>query len=112
MDWETVRRIALDLPNVEDGLSYGAPALKVGGQLMVRLREDLGAIVVRTTFDQREGLMAEEPEVYFITDHYREYPWVLVSLEHVKAEALREMVNIAYGLARTNKKAGTKAKGP
>ena len=68
--WDTVREIALRLPGVEDGMSYGAPALKIGGKhLIVRWREDLNAIVVKTTFDEREGLMAEEPEVYFITDH-------------------------------------------
>lgn len=47
--FEDVRRIALALPGVEDGVSYGAPALKVNGNLLIRLRDDLGAIVVKTT---------------------------------------------------------------
>jgi hypothetical protein len=38
--YDTVRRIALDLPQVEEGTSYGTPALKVKGKLIVRLRED------------------------------------------------------------------------
>ena len=64
--YETVREIALALPNVEDGLSYGAPALKVGGkELFVRWREELDAIVLKTTFDEREDLMAADPDVYY-----------------------------------------------
>ncbi len=65
INYETVREIALALPNVEDGLSYAAPALKVGGKLMVRLREDLDAIVVLTTFEERDELMAAEPDDIF-----------------------------------------------
>ena len=98
--WEDVREIALRLPNVEDGISYRAPALKVGGKdLIVRWREDLNAIVVKTTFDEREGLMADEPDVYFITDHYLNHEWVLVRLAAVKREALEGMIRRAYDLA-------------
>ena len=79
--YETVREIALALPNVEDGLSYGDAALKVGGKhLFVRWREDLDAIVLKTTFEEREDLMAADPKVYFITDHYLKYEYVLVTL--------------------------------
>jgi len=107
--WDTVRDIALRLPGVEDGMSYGAPALKIGGKhLIVRWREDLNAIVIKTTFDEREGLMAEEPEVYFITDHYLNYEWVLVNLATVTPEALEAMIARAHQLARkVKKKPGT-----
>ena len=99
--WDEVREIALRLPNVEDGMSYGAPALKVGGKhLIVRWREDLNAVVLKTTFDEREGLMAEEPEVYFITDHYLNYEWVLVNLATVSPDALEAMIRRACQLAR------------
>lgn len=104
IDYQKVREIALAFPNVEDGMSYGAPALKVGRRLMVRLREELGAIVVLTTFDEREGLMAEQPDRYFITDHYLNYPYVLVSLVNVDEDALRELIGRAYQLARTTDK--------
>jgi len=107
--WDDVREIALRLPRVEDGMSYGAPALKIGGKhLIVRWREDLNAIVVKTTFDEREGLMAEEPEVYFITDHYLNYEWVLVNLATVTPEALEAMIARAHQLAgKVKKKPGT-----
>lgn len=104
VDYKIVREIALALPNVEDGLSYAAPALKVGGKLMVRLREDLGAIVVLTTFEEREELMAAEPTTYFITDHYLNYPYVLVKLANATEDALRDLIRRSYELARLSKK--------
>ena len=101
IDWETVREIAHQLPNVEDGLSYGAPALKIGGKhLFVRWREDLNAVVLKTTFEERDELMSGEPRVYFITDHYRDYEYVLVCLETVTREALEEMIRRSYTLAK------------
>jgi len=105
IDFETVREIAHQLPNVEDGLSYGAPALKVGGKhLFVRLREDLNAIVVKTTFEERDELMAADPAVYFITDHYLNYEWVLVSLENADVDGLRDLIARAHRLAKPQKK--------
>jgi len=99
--WDDVRKVALALPGVEDGTSYGAPALKVGGKhQIVRWREDLNAVVVKTTFDEREGLMAEEPDVYFITDHYLNYEWVLVNLATVARDALVAMIARAHRLVK------------
>jgi len=94
--YETVRRIALAFPDVEDGFSYGTPALKVKGKLFVRLRPDLDSVVVKTTFDRRDELMAAEPEIYYITDHYLRYPWILVRLAAARAEALPELLREAY----------------
>ena len=98
-DFEAVRRMAFELPHVEDGTSYGTRALKVKGKLFVRLKEDPGIIVLKMPFDQREGLMADDPETYFITDHYLNYEWVLVRLSRVSEEALRELLKVAHRAA-------------
>lgn len=96
--YDTVRRVALAFPNVEESTSYGTPALKVKGKLFVRWRneEDPDTIVLKMPFDQREELMAAGPETYFITDHYRNYPWVLVRLSKVHPDALHELLHIGY----------------
>jgi hypothetical protein len=38
--FDDIRKIALAWPEVEDGTSYGTPALKVRKELLVRLKED------------------------------------------------------------------------
>ena len=103
--YDTVRRIGLALPNVEEGTSYGTPALKVNGKLFVRLHQDLDKIVLKMSFDRRDEMMAADPETYFITDHYRDYPWILVSLASVSVDALPELLKIAHREAsRRNKR--------
>jgi hypothetical protein len=81
----------------------------VDGKLFARLKEDGETLVLGTTFEEREGLMAEEAETYFITDHYLDYPWVLVRLKRVKTAALRELLTRAWKLAKENKRRSTKA---
>jgi hypothetical protein len=101
--FEEVRRIALLLPNVEEGTSYGTPAFKVGGKLLARLREDGDSLVVGTTFEEREEMLAADPETYYITDHYLKYPWVLVRLSRVHSDALRDLLGRAWRLASVSK---------
>jgi hypothetical protein len=100
--YEDVRRMAMTFPDVQEGTSYGTPALKVKGKLFVRLRPELDSIVLKMPFDQREELMAADPETYYITDHYLEYEWILVRLSKVRADALRDLLLGAwrYALAR------------
>lgn len=104
MTYEGVRKIALTFPNVEEGTSYGTPALKVKKNLFVRLREDLDSVVIKMPFDQREGLMAEDPEKFYITDHYLNYEYVLVRLSKVNEDAMRDLLKVAYRTALTQKK--------
>ena len=97
--YDTVRRLALALPNVEEATSYGTPALKVSGKLFVRLHQDLDKIVLKMPFDRREEMMAADPQTYFITDHYAEHPYILVSLARLPADALSDLLNLAYRAA-------------
>jgi hypothetical protein len=99
LTFKDVREIALSLENVEEGTSYGTPAFKVDGKLLARLREDGESLVVGTTFEEREEMMAAEPETYYITDHYLKYPWVLVRLSRVPSSSLRDLLNRALRLA-------------
>ena len=78
--YAALKRIALALPEVEESTSYGTPALKVRGKLMVRLKEDGETVVLKTTWDERERLLAVHPDAFFITEHYRNHSMVLMTL--------------------------------
>jgi hypothetical protein len=41
---------------------------------------------------EREALMQSDPETYFITPHYEDYPAMLIHLERVDPEELRELL--------------------
>ena len=106
MTFEAIRKMALVLDHVEEGMSYGTPGFKVKGALLARLRGDLGALVVRMSMDDRQELMAADPETYFITDHYLNYPWILVRMSRVQPDAMRDLLRGAWKLAAAEKKKG------
>jgi hypothetical protein len=93
-----VREIALALPGVKEATSYGTPALKVGGKLIARVHQDMDCLVLRTDFMDREILMQSAPDAFFITDHYRDYPWILVRFAVVEKRALPDLIERAWRL--------------
>ena len=94
--YETVRAIGKTLEGVEEGTSYGTAALKVRGVLMARLKEDGETLVLRTTLVDRDLLMNAAPSIYFITEHYRDYPWVLVRLTEISRAELQERMQESW----------------
>jgi hypothetical protein len=83
--FDDVRHIALAWPEVTDGTSYGTPALKVRKKLLARLREDGDSLVMPgVPQDERDLLAARAPQVFYFTDHYRDYPMVLIRLSKAK----------------------------
>jgi hypothetical protein len=96
--WATVRSLALALPGVEESTSYRTPAMKVRGKLIARLKEDGETIVVPMTIAEREVRIEANPDVFFVTDHYVPYPYVLVRLAAVTRTDLRELLQDAWRL--------------
>src|ERR1051326_3305610 len=98
--FETVRKLAADLPGVEDGTSYGSPCIKIDGQLLtciaINKSAEPNSLVIRIDFDQRDALIAEAPETYYITDHYVDYPSVLVRLSRVNENAIRDLLQAGW----------------
>jgi hypothetical protein len=94
--FDQIRELALRLPGVEEGTSYGTPALKVKGKLLARLKEDGASVVFRVTFDERDLLMQTKPKVFFITDHYLGYPAVLLRLGAASRKEAADIVEMAW----------------
>ena len=53
-------------------------------------------LVVRIDFDRRDEMIAADPDVYYLKDHYVNYPVVLVRLNRVHPDALRELLLIGW----------------
>ncbi len=85
MTFDEVRFIALSWPEVEDSTSYGTPALKVRKKMLARLKEDGDSLVMPgVAQDEREMLVESRPKLFYFTDHYRDYPIVLIRLSMAK----------------------------
>ena len=85
MTFDDVRKFTLLWPDVEDGASYGTPALKIRKKLLARLKEDGDSLVIPgVPQDEREMLVESQPKLFYFTDHYRDYPIVLLRLSKAK----------------------------
>ena len=97
VDWETVRELALALPEAEDATG-SRPAFRVRGKLFAwKSRErDGGTLALRVDPDEKQFILASNPEVYFETPHYHGYPAVLVRLDRIGRQELAERIEDAW----------------
>ncbi len=101
--FERVRTVGLALPDVEAATKYdGSPVLKVGGAFMAGLATHRSAepetLVVRAGFEERQCLLEDAPETYYLTDYYRSHPVVLVRLSRVDRDALHDLLSVSWRL--------------
>jgi hypothetical protein len=100
-------KIALRLPGTSESTSYGTPSVKVAGKLLSRWRTEAeGALAIRCDFLDRQILLQANPEAFFLTDHYRDYPMILVRLDRVDADALTDLVERGWRLVAPRKLLG------
>jgi hypothetical protein len=109
-DFETVRRIGLALEGVEVSTMYGSPALKAGGKLLacmaIHKSAEPGTLAVRVDFDQRAELLAADPDVYYLKEHYVNYPVVLARLSRIHPDALRGLLEMGWRFVTARKVSG------
>ncbi|MCB2106865.1 MAG: MmcQ/YjbR family DNA-binding protein [Rhodobacteraceae bacterium] len=91
-----LRKMFDALPGVVEGPCYGTPGFRVKGKLIARLWEDNKTLVVRIDPTERDVLIDVEPAVYFLTDHYRGHPWILINLKKIKAADLKRRLETAW----------------
>jgi hypothetical protein len=115
MTFQTVRAIGLRLPGVEESTMYGAPALKLKGRMLAcgasNKSAEPGTLVLRTTFEQRDMMIAEEPSTYYLKPHYETFPVVLVRLSRVSRDAMQDLLAGAHALVSAEKNRRAPARG-
>jgi len=109
MTFQTVRAIGLKLPGAEVSTMYGAPALKVNGKMFACIASNKAAepntLVVWIDFAQRDALIEDDPETYYLKEHYEGYPCVLVRLSKVSRAAMQDLLTGAWRLVSATRAA-------
>jgi hypothetical protein len=94
--FKTVEAIGRTLPDVEVTTTWGMPTLKVHGKMFACIASHKSAepdtLVVMMDIADRDALIADDPETYYLKEHYVGYPCVLVRLSRVHPDALRDLV--------------------
>lgn len=93
---KTLRKLALALPGVEEGESYGTLAFRVRKKLIARVLVDGKSVVVKASFDDRDALIEMSPKTYSVTPHYQNYTWVVVRLSAVPSGELNDLLVEAW----------------
>ena len=98
--FKTVEAIGRTLPDVEVTTTWGQPTLKVHGKMFACIASHKSAepnsLVVMMDFADRDALVADDPDTYYLKEHYLNYPCVVVRLSRIRADALRDLVTGAY----------------
>jgi hypothetical protein len=106
--FKAIELIGRTLPGVELATSWGSPTLKVRGRMFVCMASHKSAepntLVVMMDFVDRDALIAEDPDTYYLKDHYVGYPCVLVRLSRVHRDSLRDLVIGAHKYVSTKSK--------
>ena len=108
ISFDTVRELARALPHLEESTSYGAQSWKVRGKLVacqaINKSAEPNSLVVKIPFEQRDELIAAQPDIYYVTEHYERYPSVLVRLSQINRDALRDLLGMALKSADASAK--------
>ena len=115
--FEVVKTVGLALPDVEAATRYdGSPVLKAGGCFMAGLARHRSAepetLVVRVGLEERQWLLEDAPESYYVTDYYRSYPIVLVRLSRVDRSALSDLMSVSWRLTLEKTRNRNRSRGP
>lgn len=100
---ERAARLGAYLPEVEMALWYGKPALKVAGKGFVAGGRVKGAIAILCPLETKAHLIETQPGIFFETDHYKGWPWMLVRLVAIDDETLRHRIEAAWLLKAPRK---------
>ena len=104
------------MPGTEATTAYGAPALKIDGRMYACMAVNKSAepntLVVRVPPDQRNDLLSEQPDVYYLTAHYADHPFVLVRLGRVRRDALEGLLQTAHRLSVAERRKTVRRRAP
>jgi len=96
LDFEAVREIARGLPDVQESLGARGWAFRVRGKMLackaVHRSAEAGTLVVRIDFPDRAALIAADPNAFYVTAHYVDYPAILVRVSRISRDALSELL--------------------
>ena len=97
---DDVRRIALGLPGTSEQESYGGrPSFRTKPRMFTWVRDDPEALVVWVdSVEERDALVAADPQTFFTTGHYDGEPIVLVRLEAVDPAEAEELITESFRL--------------
>ena len=86
-------KIILALPGAEERLWFNQPSGFIHDRFLSKVHKKEEAVTLQVgSMEMRDMMLEAEPELFYITDHYRKFPFVLVRLSALTKTVLKEML--------------------
>ena len=87
--WKT----ALALPGAEERPWFNRPCVFIHDRFLTRVHDKEEAMTLRvSSMEMRDMMLEAEPKLFYITDHYRNFPFVLARLSALTPKSLKDML--------------------
>ncbi len=98
MDFDEIRELALSFPGVEEHLVLGGTTLRIGKRFLACIAKiDKDTLVLKVPDPlEREMLLATQPEVYYLTDHYAGFEALLIRMPKANREEVHRLIERAW----------------
>jgi hypothetical protein len=87
------RKIALSIAGTSEGPYFGKPAIFLGEEYLCRVHDREAAVVLRSGgMEMRQVMLEAEPKLFYITDHYKNFPVILARLSALDKKTLEQLL--------------------
>ena len=101
------RKIALAFEGASEGPYFGKPAVFVAEKFLTRVHTKEEAMVLAIgSMEMRDMMLEAEPRLFYITDHYKKFPYLLARLSRLDKVTLTALLSarLLQIAAKTKKK--------
>ena len=87
------RKIMLALPGTDERLWFNQPSVFIHDRFLSKVHHKEEAVTLQVgSMEMRDMMLEAEPKLFYITDHYRKFPFVLIRLKVLTAKTLKEIL--------------------
>ena len=87
------RKIMLSIPGTDERLWFNQPSVFIHDRFLAKAHHKEDAVTLQVgSMEMRDMMLEAEPKLFYITDHYRKFPFVLIRLSALTKTVLKEML--------------------
>jgi hypothetical protein len=87
------RKVMLSLSGTDERLWFNQPSVFIHDRFLAKTHHKEDAVTLQVgSMEMRDMMLEAEPELFYITDHHRKFPFVLIRLSALTKTVLKEML--------------------
>ena len=87
------RKIMLAIPGTDERPWFNKPSVFIHDRFLSKVHDQEAAVTLQVgSMEMRDMMLEAEPKLFYITDHYRKFPFVLIRLSALSAKVLKEIL--------------------